>query len=69
MTDWFEDYFSVQVFFIVFRETIETAIIVSVLLAFIDQGFGKSAATTSADTLNNNPDLKRRVYRNLVIQV
>lgn len=33
----FEDYFSVQIFFIILRETIESAIIVSVLLSFIKQ--------------------------------
>lgn len=33
----FEDYFSIQIFFIIFRETLETAIIISVLLSFIDQ--------------------------------
>ena len=32
-----KDVFSVPVFFIVFRETLETAIIVSVLLAFLKQ--------------------------------
>ncbi|KAM9893355.1 hypothetical protein OXX79_009395 [Metschnikowia pulcherrima] len=31
------EYFSVQVFFIVLRETIESAIIVSVLLAFVNK--------------------------------
>lgn len=34
-----DDYFSVQVFFIVLRETIELAIIVSVLLAFVNKSF------------------------------
>lgn len=33
----FNDYFSIQVFFIVLRETLELAIIISVLLAFVDQ--------------------------------
>lgn len=32
-----EDYFSIQIFFIIFREVLETAIIISVLLSFIDQ--------------------------------
>lgn len=32
-----EDYFSVQIFFIILRETLETAIIISVLLSFINQ--------------------------------
>lgn len=40
---WIEKYFSVQVFFIIFRETVETVIIVSVLLAFLNRGFGDKA--------------------------
>ncbi|VVT51990.1 uncharacterized protein SAPINGB_P003280 [Magnusiomyces paraingens] len=35
-----KDVFSVEVFFIVFRETLEAAIIVSVMLAFLKQGLG-----------------------------
>lgn len=42
-SDWIEKYFSVQVFFIIFRETVETVIIVSVLLAFLNRGFGAQA--------------------------
>ncbi|GMM31128.1 Fth1 protein [Martiniozyma asiatica (nom. inval.)] len=38
MNNW-EDYFSVQIFFIILRETIESAIIVSVLLSFVNQNF------------------------------
>ncbi|KAK9464751.1 iron permease FTR1/Fip1/EfeU [Lipomyces arxii] len=34
--------FEVSIFFIVFRETLEASIIISVLLAFIKQGVGKS---------------------------
>lgn len=34
--------FNVQIFFIVFRETLEAVIVVSVLLAFLKQGLGKS---------------------------
>lgn len=33
----FEEYFSIQIFFIILRETLETAIIISVLLSFINQ--------------------------------
>jgi len=41
-----EDYFSVQVFLIVLRETLELAIIISVLLAFVHQSFtGRNAKT------------------------
>lgn len=32
-----EDYFSIPIFFIIFRETTEAAIIVSVLLSFLSQ--------------------------------
>lgn len=35
----FEDYFSIQVFLIVLREALETAVIISVLLAFIHKSF------------------------------
>lgn len=53
-----QDYFSVQVFFIIFRETLETAIIVSVLMAFLHQG------------LDDNKILaERTVYRRLVAQI
>lgn len=37
----FEDNFSIQVFLIVFRETLESAIIISVLLAFVHQSFSR----------------------------
>ncbi|KAK9319156.1 iron permease FTR1/Fip1/EfeU [Lipomyces orientalis] len=35
--------FDVSVFFIVFRETLEASVVISVMLAFIKQGVGKSA--------------------------
>lgn len=46
-----EDYFSVQAFFIVLRETIELAIIISVLLAFVN----KSLLQDSKDQTQDNP--------------
>jgi len=48
--------FAVPVFFVVFRETLETAVIVSVLLAFLKQ------------TLDG-PNRDRAVYKKLVKQV
>jgi high-affinity iron transporter len=48
--------FAVPVFFVVFRETLETAVIVSVLLAFLKQ------------TLDG-PNRDRAVYKKLVRQV
>lgn len=47
--------FAVPVFFIVFRETLETSIIVSVLLSFLKQQLG--------------PDRDRTVYKKLRNQV
>lgn len=36
------DVFNVQIFFVVFRETLEAVVVVSVLLAFLKQGLGKA---------------------------
>jgi high-affinity iron transporter len=47
--------FAVPVFFIVFRETLETSIIVSVLLSFLKQQLG--------------PDKDKTVYKKLRNQV
>ncbi|PVH14582.1 uncharacterized protein CXQ87_002726 [Candidozyma duobushaemuli] len=47
-----EDYFSVQVFFIVLRETIESAIIISVLLAFVN----KSLSQDSKESQDNHTE-------------
>lgn len=44
-----EDYFSVQVFFIVLRETIELAIIISVLLAFVHKSLLQDPKALSQD--------------------
>lgn len=45
-----EDFFSIQIFFIILRETLETAIIVSVLLSFINQ-----RSHSGDDSTNNTP--------------
>lgn len=80
---WLEKYFSVQVFFIIFRETIETAIIVSVLLAFLNQGFGDKSIQNEHDIVESEGGLSpaeqtkalkleqtsKKIYRKLVIQV
>ncbi|CAG86020.2 DEHA2C06336p [Debaryomyces hansenii CBS767] len=50
-----DNYFSVQVFLIVLRETLESAIIISVLLAFIKQSFNSNNLLNSNhNTLNKN---------------
>lgn len=54
-----DDYFSPQVFLIVLRETLESAIIVSVLLAFIHQSFetkGYQEVLTSPETSESSLD-------------
>ncbi|CAK9435437.1 uncharacterized protein LODBEIA_P01640 [Lodderomyces beijingensis] len=49
-----EDYFSIQTFLIVLRETLESAIIISVLLSFVHQTFYPShAATTSRNSADD----------------
>ena len=50
----FEDYFSIQIFFIILRETLETAIIISVLLSFINQRSHKQEEESTLSTNNNN---------------
>ncbi|PRT54317.1 Iron transporter FTH1 [Wickerhamiella sorbophila] len=56
----FADYFSLQVFFLVFRETLETAVIVTVLLSFLKTGFGD---------ISKLDDNARRTYRTMRRQV
>jgi len=48
------DVFNVQIFFVVFRESLEAIIVVSVLLAFLKQGLGGS---------NQDPALYKRLRR------
>ncbi|WWC59749.1 uncharacterized protein I303_102311 [Kwoniella dejecticola CBS 10117] len=62
-------YFNVPIFFIVFRETIEAAIIVSVLLSFVEQLMltGKlSSSIPSIDDVNAGPDDITNRRRNLI---
>lgn len=47
-----QDYFSVPIFFIVFRECLEASIIVSVLLAFIAQSTYTLPSDTSSSEQN-----------------
>lgn len=57
----FEDYFSVQIFFIILRETLESAIIVSVLLSFLKQN--------SIDPISGKYLIDPTIYRKLKLQV
>lgn len=60
-----QDYFSIQVFFIVLRETLELAIIISVLLAFVTKSLRqpaslrKEAAANAADARQQEDELRR----------
>ena len=56
-----EDYFSFQIFFIILRETIESAIIVSVLLSFITQN--------CTDSVTGKLTVSPKVYRSMKMQV
>lgn len=49
-----EDYFSVQVFFIVLRETLELAIIISVLLAFVNQSLQEDKPFSQYKSIQSN---------------
>lgn len=52
----FEEYFSIQTFLIVFRETLESAIIISVLLSFVHQTFNGNTKKSNRDTRNQTYD-------------
>lgn len=63
----FDQIFSIQVFFLVFRETVETAVIVSVLLAFIKHGFTHdSSEATSGGSV---PIANKQIYNTLKFQI
>jgi high-affinity iron transporter len=49
--------FAPQIFFIVFRETLETSIVVSVLLSFVKQQLGNDADKTVYRKLRNQVTL------------
>lgn len=51
-----DDYFSVQVFFIVLRETLELAIIISVLLAFVNQSILNNEPSGQYKSIDNRSD-------------
>lgn len=54
-----DDYFSVQVFFIVLRETLELAIIISVLLAFVNQSMANDEPSAQYKSTGNACELAR----------
>ncbi|ORY86093.1 high-affinity iron transporter FtrA, partial [Protomyces lactucae-debilis] len=54
-----QDFFSVPIFFIIFRECLEASIIVSILLAFID----RTATLPGVDTVVQSAQLKKRLVR------
>lgn len=71
-----DDYFSVQVFFIVLRETIELAIIISVLLAFVNKSFEplsqqqkQSPNESASDGQNAQDKVRKDEVRKLRFQI
>lgn len=55
-----EDYFSVQAFFIVLRESLELAIIISVLLAFVNQSVQTDQTVSEAESESeSHPSLRK----------
>ncbi|KAI5968811.1 FTH2 [Candida margitis] len=65
----FENYFSIQIFFIILRETLESAIIISVLLSFINQRSHKPDVITTDPGPSHASTHLQRVQRKLKIQV
>ncbi|RLV91652.1 Iron transporter FTH1 [Spathaspora sp. JA1] len=67
----FEQYFSIQIFFIILRETLETAIIISVLLSFINQRSHKQqpVVSTPEDVPSPAHTHLEKVQRKLKLQV
>ncbi|AOA62799.1 Putative high affinity iron transporter [Komagataella phaffii CBS 7435] len=73
------DYFSPQIFFIILRETLEAAIIISVLLAFLDRSFHTSSGyqelptepATSQESDNTAAEIVggEKLYKRLRLQV
>ncbi|KIS01625.1 high-affinity iron transporter [Cryptococcus deuterogattii 2001/935-1] len=69
-----KDLFSVTIFFIVFRETIEAAIIVSVLLSFVEQlmvSGGLENEGAQVERLSEEEEIKKtkRILRRMRIQI
>ncbi|OXC70926.1 hypothetical protein AYX13_00343 [Cryptococcus neoformans] len=69
-----KDLFSVTIFFIVFRETVEAAIIVSVLLSFVEQlmtSGGLRNGDAQVDQLSEEEEIKKtkRILRRMRIQI
>ncbi|PVH15193.1 uncharacterized protein CXQ87_003030 [Candidozyma duobushaemuli] len=58
------DVFNVQIFFVVFRETLEAVVVVSVLLAFLKQGLGGSTDDPAV-----YKKLKRQVWLGAILGV
>lgn len=61
------DWFSLKVFFILLRETFESAIVISILLSFLKQNFTKHIDNNERQTTELTID--KKVYRHLQAQV
>lgn len=65
-----DDYFSVQVFFIVLRETIELAIIISVLLAFVTKSLNPPTSDSETSVIDHlTKESNRTLLQKLRLQI
>ncbi|KAF7579954.1 Iron permease FTR1 family protein [Clavispora lusitaniae] len=64
-----EDFFSVQVFFIVLREALESAIIISVLLAFVNKSLQTNETEPQYQSTDNKQHTAQKELRNLKWQI
>lgn len=65
----FEDIFSIQVFFLVFREVLESAIIMSVLLSFLKRAFNQGPDTSDPESQKMYFKLRRQVWAGSILGV
>jgi len=63
------EYFSLKVFFILLRETFESAIVISILLSFLKQNFTKQVVNNNGTTPATTLTIDKKVYRRLQLQV
>ncbi|CCH41096.1 Plasma membrane iron permease [Wickerhamomyces ciferrii] len=63
------DLFSLKVFFILLRETFESAIVISILLSFLKQNFTKPVQNEDGEVIDHVLTIDKKVYRHLKVQV
>lgn len=63
------DFFSLKVFFILLRETFESAIVISILLSFLKQNFTQQVDNNNGSQPTTTLKIDKKVYRHLQAQV